>query len=298
LVWDPLRAAYYGLFQLKRAWAKPYRAKAKVISVGNLVLGGSGKTPLVIYLAKRLKERGFRVAVASRGYGSRGRGTRLAKPDSDPRHVGDEPVLIAAEAGVPVFVDPRRPRAVAAAAELAELVILDDAHQNFSVKKDFSIVVLYWKHLREGAKLLPWGRWREPLSALRRADAVVVNLKADPVEPPDAPFGMRYEPERLEGTRVLGFSGLGDNASFRASLEATGAEVAEFMSFPDHHFYLEAEVEKILSWARSLGAVPITSTKDWVRLPPRFRALVRPLRFEIRVEPDLSFECVKRLFGN
>ncbi len=298
MVWCPGRAIYYGLFQVKRALARPYRSRAKVVSVGNLVLGGSGKTPLVIFLARKLKEMGFRVAVASRGYGSRGKGTRLATPESDPREVGDEPVLIAAEAGVPVFVDPRRPRAVMAAEEVADVVILDDGHQNFSVEKDFSIVVIYWKHLRGGVKLLPLGPWREPLSALKRADAVVINLKADPVQWEGQQPAMRYEPERLDGQRVFGFSGLGDNSSFLEALRASGAKVVGFKGFPDHHFYAPQEIERILKKAKKLGAFPITSTKDWIRLPPELRGEVRPLRFEIRVEPDLSYECVKHLFGS
>jgi tetraacyldisaccharide 4'-kinase len=271
-----------------------------VVSVGNLTVGGSGKTPLVQVLARELARRRRRPVVLSRGY----RGRREEDPAvvSDGERVllsameaGDEPVMLArAVEGLPVVVGRER----AAAGRLAierfapGVLLLDDGFQHLRLQRDFDIVVLNGAQ-RPPRRVLPAGLLREPWSALRRADAVVIahadGAHAEALRTllarvaPDAPrFEGRHRPthlvlhgtaerrelDRLAGRRVLAFCGLADPSGFRRTLDELGAEVAVFRSFPDHHEYGPGDLEELVELAGAHGAeMLLTTAKDAVKLP-------------------------------
>ncbi|MBS1104558.1 MAG: tetraacyldisaccharide 4-kinase [Deltaproteobacteria bacterium] len=289
----------------------PARLSCRVVSVGNLVVGGSGKTPAAAWIAAQLRARGHKVALASRGYGRRGRERVTVVSDgrflcSTADEAGDEPLLLAAHApGVPVLVGPDRGvvglRAIAAFG--VDVLVLDDGLQHHRLARDVEVVAFDGSGLGNG-HLLPRGPLREPLSALRGADALLVVDGPLPLSDADAiaahaararwfsacrrPVSMRplaggagVSPQQLAGCAVGLLSGIARPASLRRSVEALGATVVAARSFPDHHRYRERDL-------RDLGAAPlwITTEKDALKILPRWahgvdvRVLVAALEVE------------------
>jgi tetraacyldisaccharide 4'-kinase len=233
-----------------------------VLVVGNLTVGGTGKTPLTIYLARELSAAGLRVGIVSRGYGRRGSGMRGVQPDSDWRDVGDEPVLIARRTGCPTMVAADR---VAAARTLiargADVIVADDGLQHLALSRDCEIVVIDGSRGFGNGRLLPAGPLREPPAGLARADLVVVNgeLTHGSLAAADLPANAlrmrlvaqsatrldgRAPPRELaafRGQRVHAVAGIGNPQRFFSELSAHGMEVLAH-PFPDHHPYTEREL--------------------------------------------------------
>lgn len=293
----PLGAGYGLAGRLHRGLLMPQRAPVPVICVGNLVVGGAGKTPLAIALLARLAERGWRAHCVTRGYGGREGGPRRADPErDDAATVGDEPLLLARAAPTWIARD-RVAGAQAAAAAGAEAVVLDDGFQNPRLAKDLSLIAVDGAYGFGNGRILPAGPLREPLAAgLARAQAVVLFgddatgvaqalppglplLRADLV--PDAAG------ERFRGQRVLAFAGIGRPEKFFATLRVLGAEIAATRAFPDHHPYGAAEIDALRRQAARLRAGLITTEKDAVRLPRDLSAevAVLPVRARWR-DPD------------
>ncbi|HEX3367760.1 tetraacyldisaccharide 4'-kinase [Phenylobacterium sp.] len=272
------------------ARAVPFDPGVPVICVGNLTVGGVGKTPVVSALAERLTARGLAVHLLSRGYGGRLEGPVRVDPD---RHssadVGDEPLMLAAHYPVWVARD-RAAGAKAAATAGAQAIIMDDGHQNPSVKKTLSLVVVDGETRGEDwpfgdGRVFPAGPMREPLAVgLARADAVLVLLPGDlPQADPELTALLRGPPlltGHLQPTSAppagpqLGFAGIGKPWKVAASLKAAGCELADFAPFPDHATYAEATLKALADRAAVFNAGLVTTEKDWVRLPPAWRARV------------------------
>ena len=276
--------------------------KAPVVSVGNLTVGGSGKTPCVMALTERLLARGIRVAVLSRGYGREDREDRVLSggaSDADWRQVGDEPLLIARRCPKAVVLVGRDRGRLALVAEErygAEVILLDDGMQHRRLERDLEVVVIDARVGFGNGRLLPRGPLREPLSLLPSADLFWIRDGDDAatgmVEDPLAIGGVRLPtrprvhvrdvvsglrvgphreaPSRLQGTRVWAFSGIARPERFRRTLVEQGAEVVEHTAFPDHHPFREAELETLRSRAAAAGVPLITTEKDAVRLPSGF----------------------------
>ena len=269
------------------AKGQPVDPGVPVICVGNLTLGGTGKTPVVREIARRLGG-----TVLSRGYGGSEAGPLRVEPD---RHtsaeVGDEPLMLAQALAVWVSRD-RAAGAVAAAASGATLIVMDDGHQNPSVKKTLSLVVVDGE-TRNGewpfgaGSVFPAGPMREPLKAgLARADAVILLLPAD-LEAPDpellAALGgvivlvARLAPDAPPpGGPQVGFAGVGKPWKVERALQAAGCDLADFWPFPDHNVYDEATLRRLSDRAAQFGAGLVTTEKDWVRLPAPWRARITP----------------------
>lgn len=287
------RAAAY-----RHGLRRGHRLGVPVISVGNLVLGGAGKTPTTIALARDLIRRGRRPAVLTRGY-LRTIADPLVVVGPDPRwgpeQAGDEPLEIAQRLpGVPVVVDGNRRRGGEEAIRRgADVLLLDDGFQHLAVARDLDLVVVDAGDPWGGGRLPPRGRLREPLAALGRASAVLVTkLPADHREvaariaeevhrhAPRLPvLTARLEPTRvrsgrgvqpiaaLAGARVWAFAGVGRPRAFFELLEAAGAQVVGRRCFPDHHRYTAADVAELVRSAAETGARLVTTGKDMVKLP-------------------------------
>ncbi|MDD5556495.1 MAG: tetraacyldisaccharide 4'-kinase [bacterium] len=311
------------------------RLPRPVVSVGNLVAGGTGKTPAVRLLAAGLLARGIRPAVLSRGYGAPRRGAPPlvvsdgTRPLLGAGEAGDEPVMLArALPGVPVIVDPDRARGGEAAMRFDPGVfILDDGFQHLRLARDADILLLDCRLPFGNGRLLPAGLLREPPSALRRADIIVLTRCESPPDPsllsrigrenPRARlFTARHEPARLveltsgaarglaslAGARVAAFAGTGRPDDFFETLRSCGAAVVAAHAFPDHHPYLPAEIAAIAAGASSAGASAIVTTeKDAARLPaaPRLPVPLLALGVEMRIcgGGDDLLDCLLGLIG-
>lgn len=254
------------------------RLRFPVASVGSLSAGGSGKTPLTIALAKALATRGIRVDVLSRGYGRTSRAVARVNADGSAEEFGDEPLLIARQAGVPVYVAARRYEAglMAEAALQADepvMHLLDDGFQHRQLHRDVNILLVDGHDLQDD--LIPAGNLREPLSALRRADVIAIpandgrmdaELRKRNWRGPIWRLVRRIEVPQVDGP-VVAFCGIARSDQFFAGLEAAGLHVASRIAFPDHHRYVEHDLDCIRDAARSIGASAIVTTeKDRVRL--------------------------------
>ncbi len=225
-----------------------------VIVVGNLTVGGSGKTPLVLWIAELLAAKGWRPAIVSRGYGGTAGAPREASIASDPAEVGDEPVVLARRSGCPVWVGADRAVAIAmlrAAHPECDVVILDDGLQHLRLARDIEICVVDGRGFGNGF-LLPAGPLREPPSRLRSVDAVVVHGASGMKG-----FSMRLEGEELHratdarerrpassfaGQRVRAVAGIGDPNRFFVHLGRHGIKVVP-RPFPDHHPFAPSDLE-------------------------------------------------------
>jgi len=278
-----------------------YVLPCRVISVGNLTVGGTGKTPVVIALATALRDRGRQVAVVSRGYKRRSAAAIVEVSDGrvirgNPAETGDEPLLIAQRCpGVPVAVGADRPLAgkYLINRHRVEMLIMDDGYQHLALRRDVDLLVLDASAPFGNGYLLPRGRLREPLSALARATAVLVTRASQDGRVDDLKAAVRAvapavpvwvtdftpsavvqvggdtteEPSVLKGERVLAVSGIGRPDSFRRLLEAAGVTVAEHCVQPDHHAYSVEDVRRIRLAADRTGAGRIVTTdKDAVKL--------------------------------
>jgi tetraacyldisaccharide 4'-kinase len=288
------------------ARAAPADPGAPVICVGNLTAGGVGKTPIVRALAERLSARGLEVHLLSRGYGGRLEGPLRVEPALHASaEVGDEPLMLARDFPVWIARD-RAAGARAAAAAGAQVIIMDDGHQNPSVRKALSLVVVDGE-TRGGewpfgdGRVFPAGPMREPLSVgLARADASIVLLPAD-LDQLDAELAASLAARplltaRLTPARALptgpqvGFAGVGKPWKVERALRAAGCDLADFAPFPDHFAYDEATLQALAARAAQFTAGLVTTEKDWVRLPPawRERVVAWPVRAEFETPEALD----------
>lgn len=306
---DPLSTAYARVAQLRRAWyARPGRRRRlthPVISVGNLSMGGSGKTPVVAALARLLRQRGERPVILTRGYGRRDKregvvvvsdGERVLEPVE---RSGDEPQLLARTLpGVPVLVGADRYLAgVFAARHFAATVsILDDGFQHVQLERDVDLLLVSVDDLND--RVAPAGHLREPLGAALLADAVLVAGSEEDVvavaqaakHPTIFRVKTTYEALSLEpeaNRRVVAFAGIARPERFFNAVRSLGYEVARELTFADHHWYTARDIGSIQAAAREANAaLIITTEKDAVRCD--LECAVLPMTVE--VDPAAEFE--------
>lgn len=254
------------------------RVPVPVICVGNFVVGGAGKTPTALALAKIARSRGFQPGFLTRGYGGEAVGPlTVDRASCGPERVGDEALLLAAVA--PTVVARDRPSGAALLANSGvDLIIMDDGLQNPSLAKDFSFVVVDAEIGIGNGMLLPSGPLRAPLRVqLRYVDALVVigdGEKADRLIRAAARAGRAIVRAQLQPTRVkewqktpiLAYAGIGRPEKFFSSLSGIHAPVAKTMSFPDHHRYTAIEAERIIAHADAAGLRLVTTEKDLARM--------------------------------
>lgn len=264
-----------------------------VIVVGNLSVGGTGKTPFTIWLVQRLREWGFKPGVISRGYGGRAPHYPFAVgPGCNPSESGDEPLLIAQRTGVPVMVDPdRRAAARALIAQGVDVIVSDDGLQHYRLARDLEICVVDGQRGFGNAALLPAGPLREPVERLAEIPLVVVNGGGLDLQHPGRldmqlraglamPLAGGGEPlrlDRLRGQRVHAVAGIGNPQRFFSSLRERGIEVIEHV-FPDHHDYAPTDLH-------FNDALPVLMTdKDAIKC----RAFALGRHFTVPVEASID----------
>jgi len=260
--WQRALVPLYRLGQrIDRAWKSARRPgdleSARIVVVGNLTAGGSGKTPLVIRLCEVLDKAGLRPGVVSRGYGRKSTKLRLVSPSSDPSVVGDEPLLIARRTGVPVIVAEDRCEAARRLLQQGvQVVVSDDGLQHYRLPRRIEICVVDGARGFGNGLLLPAGPLREPLERLAQVDYVVVNGESTAVPPELEPIPMHLAPGLLRaldgsqswrlsqfaGCRVNAVAGIANPGRFFDLLRSARITVNEY-PFPDHHHFSGADFE-------------------------------------------------------
>lgn len=266
---------------LKRGGIRPVRAGAPVISIGNLVVGGAGKTPVALELAEELLRRGKQPALLSRGYGRRSRHAVEVSEQTPYALAGDEPLLLKRRCPrLRVLVGPRRARlASQAVARGADVLLLDDGLQHYQLERDLDVVVMDASNPLGNGRLLPRGPLREPLEALRRVRRGLLWLtRCDLPRAPElprlplaGPVESAFVPRnaQLAGRSVFLFAGLAQPASFDALVRNLDAKVVGTRWFRDHHAYSDADLRQLRREAALAGAdMLVTTEKDLMRLAP------------------------------
>ena len=265
-----------------------------VISVGNLSVGGAGKTPFVIMLGELLKQRGIEFDVLSRGYGRQTSGVLEVDPNGSPREFGDEPLLIARSLDVPVTVAAKRAEGGRYSEQRRgpRLHLLDDGFQHRQLRRDFDIVLVNREDL--GGRLLPVGKLREPVSSLERAD-VLVSTNED-----DTSYLARFGKPVWHVKRsvvlpangsetVVAFCGIARPERFFSELEQAGVRVAAKISFRDHKRYSASDMHRLVRAQQESGAAAfITTAKDAINLGALQAELHNVAVAEVRMELENS----------
>lgn len=282
------------------------KASLPVVSVGNMTVGGTGKTPIVAWLAERLISEGLKPAVVSRGYGgSAGRGPRKVSASSTASECGDEPCLLASRlpGAVVVVGSDRHAGAESAKGHGADVVLLDDGFQHRRLARDLDVLLLDADNPFGNGRLLPAGPLREPLASLKRADIILVTGgdSGDAlsrierlVRPYNEAAPLFRARSRRAGfidmdrrpvsapARAVAFCGIARPERFREDMQAEGVEVIAFRPYRDHHRYSARELRELVELARSAKAALVTTEKDLARLDPA--GDVRPVALRIEAE--------------
>ncbi len=320
------KAVRYRLFRSYRRKGFRRTVPARVISVGNIVAGGTGKTPMVKWLCRYFQDKGLGVSVVTRGYGRRGKKDGVIVLAGDIRglswsEVGDEPYMLYRQLGnIPVVVGRDRYECASEAIRRfgSRIIIMDDGFQHWRLERDVDLVLLDCRKPFDNGFLIPLGKLREPVSHLVRSDAFILTRVPDsggeketksllnfifpeipvfgsnhvPVAIKKCDVGTVYKPELLRGKRVLAFSGIGNSESFFNMIRGCGTAVCETISFPDHHVYTGKDIKYVAETARKKKTdIVITTEKDEVKLADFTLVLdnLYSLTIDIKFSDEASF---------
>jgi tetraacyldisaccharide 4'-kinase len=322
-----VRAYLYG-----KSLLQSRRLPCKVISVGNITVGGTGKTPMTLYIGRLLTDRGFKTAVLSRGYGGSNEGTtRILSSGGGPLYgpydSGDEPYLIATKLkDTPVLIGRNRYKSGLLAYEKfnVDIIVLDDGYQHLSLKRDLNILLVSPETLKGNGYLLPRGELREPFQSVSRADLILVKgdkndqlhfMKRLNMLNNSAPlFFFKYNPvsltnvgssevvglEFLREKKLLAFCGIALPESFFKTLEELGGNVHRKLTFPDHHTYSINDLNKLKAASAGVDVI-VTTEKDGVKLkeiiPPELELFILDIDVSI-TELERFKDYLLKLFCN
>ena len=270
-------------------FSRQVKFPVRVISVGNITVGGTGKTPVVRYIANLAVKAGYKTAVVARGYKRKSKGLIEVSDNSTAVEVGDEPLEIyRLTENVRVYVHESKTIAAAKAfQDNAEVIIVDDGFQHRRLYRDIDLVCLDWKRPFGPGGMLPLGRLREPESRLKRANMLLYTSYDDKITPDvkiesdqksfcarsqiksylNIKTGVSLSSRELAGMKILAFCGLANPEKFLVSLIQTGLNIAKLIPLPDHYHYHKDDIDKILSEVKNAGAdCLITTYKDAVKI--------------------------------
>jgi tetraacyldisaccharide 4'-kinase len=273
---------------LRFRFTTPHKLAVPVICIGNLVMGGSGKTPTAIAIATYLKTKGHSPHILSRGYGAHVPTPILVDPSRhQAKDVGDEPLLLAIAAPTWVCKD-RVASGQAAIAAGADVLILDDGLQNPTLHKDLALVVVNGQQGFGNGRVFPAGPLREPIeTGMARADGIIL------IDKDEHNLGQFFTQPVLKSSfqctnsspkKVFAFTGLGYPPKFYKTLESLGYEIAGSQSFPDHHPYQTNEIHELIACAKKMKAHLVTTEKDILRIPLELRMGIEVIKIELKFE--------------
>jgi tetraacyldisaccharide 4'-kinase len=289
---SPLGVLHGASVAFKAARARPFDSGLPVICIGNLTAGGSGKTPIAIAIAGMLRDRGHRPWFLTRGYGGTTRGPAVASRGHSAAVMGDEALLLARTAPTIVARD-RAAGARLAREKGASILVMDDGHQNFALRKSLSLVVVDAEAGFGNGCQIPAGPLREPVpQGLARADAVVLVGQGGPdlghFRGPVLRARLKADGAAFAGKDVFAFAGIGRPEKFVASLEDSGAKIRGTCFFDDHHPYAEDEILQLKMVAGDSALV--TTEKDFVRLTTTQREGIRALKVAAEFDDRAAME--------
>jgi len=299
---SPFGALYRLITSQRERFTITTKIRIPVICVGNIVLGGTGKTPITIMIASALKEQGFNVHILSRGYGGKLKGPLLVDPFyHTAQEVGDEPLLLAQATST--WISKNKAEGAKAATQAgAEILILDDGLQNPSLYKNFSIIVVNGEYGLGNERVFPAGPLRETVeSGLKKANIIMIMGKDNhslekrwqgicPI------FHGDLDPyindiQALKNKPIYAFAGIGHPEKFFAMLHNYGLHVIAEKAFPDHYSFKSRDLDKLRAHADQLKAQLVTTEKDFLRLPHDMRQKVKIIRAHVTLKE-------KNLFSN
>ncbi len=294
---------FFSQFQIE---AKPsYTSLLPVICVGNVTMGGSGKTPVVHALAQLLLEMNREPAIMLRGYGGTLRGPTWVTGQT-PQQVGDEALLHIGYA--PTMLARDRVAGARMIEQNSKIthIIMDDGLQNPGLKKDLSFLVVDGAHPFGNGRVFPAGPLREPVdSAIKRSDALLI--LGDDLHDLAGTYHFAVPifhativpkvPKLFKGLPVIAFAGIGHPEKFFGTLEQHGAILFDRMAFPDHYFYKEKDLHALVDKSQKANIPLVTTRKDWVRLPPRYQGMVDVLDIELHWENEIGITELMRQKG-
>jgi tetraacyldisaccharide 4'-kinase len=293
LLLTPLAIVYRVVSTVKYHLSKPKAVSIPVICVGNVVLGGTGKTPIVIAIAKYLSSQGRTPAIITRGYRGSLSNSLIPlqiKPHHTPFEVGDESLMLSEIA--PTYICTNRYLSAKLAMKNgAEVVIMDDGLQNYSLKKDFSLIVIDQAYGLGNSRLLPAGPLREPLSQVfKKADCIILTGEGQfeiKTSLPQFKTELRVLNEaKIEGEKFIAMCGIGSPEKFIRTLESLNITILEQFIFEDHHHYTYKELDTIYKLAENLNVKVITTAKDRVKIPEKYLSQTEIVEIEYILPPS------------
>lgn len=293
---SPFGYLYQLATSLNLALKKTQSVEKKVICIGNLTAGGTGKTPVSISFAELLSKLGKRPFFVSRGYGGSLHNVLVDKNIHTAKEVGDEPLLLARQA--PVVVNPNRYLGAKLAIEKgADIIIMDDGFQNPTLKKDISFLVFDGEFGYGNGLCIPAGPLRETLSSgLKRAQAIIIigedkhNLAKQFDNLPIFKGHVAPDITKTEKNSIIAFAGIGRPEKFYTSLRLCGFKIYQTIDFPDHHYYTREELLSLINKAEQNKCVLYTTSKDFVKIPADLQNKFNVLEIKIKWDDEESLK--------
>ena len=279
-----------------------------IICVGNIVIGGAGKTPVALKIGNMLREGGYNPHFVSKGYGGLEKNNTLVQDWHSPKSVGDESLLLSEIA--PTWIGFDRSKSFELASENgADCIVMDDGFQNPTLQKDFSIVVINGEQGFGNKRVIPSGPLRESINrGLSRTNLVItIGDISDTIKdkiPKHIPliganFKIKEDDIMLKGQRITAFAGIAYPEKFFNSLKLVKANIVDKISYSDHHIYSENDLLYLAEIANKNKSILVTTKKDMVRIPKNFRSLVKTIDGFIQLnDEELLFEILTNLIEN
>ena len=306
LMLKPFSYIYYFFHKLLKILIFNKDCKIPIICVGNVTLGGAGKTPTVIELRKILKNDFEKITVLTRGYKGKKKGPLIVKKNSTFHEVGEESILHS-KFGLTCVSKNKFKGALMCKRIGAKLIIMDDGLQSINVKKDFNILVIDGAFKFGNNNLIPAGPLREPVEeCLKKCNAIlIIGKKKIITELKEIPKEKIFWAEKkikthnIKNKRVFAFSALGNNKNFHNSLIKNGMKIIEKKAFLDHHIFSKNELIKIVNKAEEKKLTVVCTEKDYIKVPNEFKKKIFPIDLELKIleERKLKFKILQELLN-